>query len=143
MEFLTLPPWSVGGHCIGVDPYYLAFKAHEVGYVPDMILSGRKINESMVDWVFENLAKALCDAGSKISNSRIVVFGVTFKENCPDTRNSGALKLIDKLVDAGGHVYAIDPLVTENGSKQVGVTSCDFSNLERLGYRRCGFLCEP
>ena len=96
-NFLHFKPGLVGGHCIGVDPYYLAQKAQEYGYNPDIILSGRRINDSMGSFVADEVIKALINKKSDIKNSKILIMGVTFKENCPDYRNSGVFNMISRL----------------------------------------------
>ena len=96
-NFLPFKPGLVGGHCIGVDPYYLAQKAQEFGYNPEIILSGRRINDSMGKFVVDEVVKALISNKQVVKNSKILVLGITFKENCPDTRNSGVVGVINRL----------------------------------------------
>ena len=90
-NFLNFSPGLVGGHCIGVDPYYLTYKAQEVGYQPEIILAGRKLNDDMSLYIANKFATELDEQGIPIKNARILVMGITFKENCPDTRNSKVL----------------------------------------------------
>ena len=97
MEFLNFQPGLVGGHCIGVDPYYLTYKAQEVGYEPEIILAGRKLNDSMAGNVANRFLNALkVSALKETCDLNILVMGITFKENCPDIRNS---KVIDLIYD--------------------------------------------
>ncbi len=96
-NFLNFKPGLVGGHCIGVDPYYLTFKAKTIGYNPKIILSGRKINDNMGKYVASQFVKSMKEKKIKVKNSKILIMGLTFKENCADTRNSGVKTVIDKL----------------------------------------------
>jgi len=91
MEFFTFSAWTCWGHCIGVDPYYLTHKAEELGYIPQMILSGRRINDEMASYAARNIIKLMVQNGIDVSRSRVGVLGITFKENCPDIRNSKVL----------------------------------------------------
>ena len=113
-NFLDFKPGLVGGHCIGVDPYYLASKAAQVGYCPDVILSGRRVNDSMASYVAETTLKLLSKLGRTLSRSVIVVCGLTFKENCPDVRNSRAFDIVDTLLEWEANVLLCDPLLSEN-----------------------------
>ncbi len=108
-NFLNFRPGLVGGHCIGVDPYYLTYKAQEVGYLPEVILAGRRLNDSVGRYVAESCVKAMANSGTPIGGSTVTVLGVTFKENCPDTRNSKVFDMIDELVSFGIKVQAVDP----------------------------------
>jgi UDP-N-acetyl-D-galactosamine dehydrogenase len=108
-NFLPFKPGLVGGHCIGVDPYYLAHKAKALGYNPQVILSGREVNDQMSLFVTNKIIDLLSAAGKKIQGSSILVLGVTFKENCPDIRNSKVFEIIQTLKDNGGKVEAFDP----------------------------------
>ena len=108
-NFLSFKPGLVGGHCIGVDPYYLAQKAQESGYNPEIILSGRRINESMGGFVADEVIKALIENGSVIKNSKVLVLGITFKENCPDIRNTGVVSVINRLKEFGLDTTIYDP----------------------------------
>ena len=96
-NFLPFRPGLVGGHCIGVDPYYLTFKAQSIGYHPEVILSGRKINDGMGSYVASQLIKAMINKKINIAESRILIMGITFKENCPDIRNSRVVDIISEL----------------------------------------------
>lgn len=108
-NFLKFYPGLVGGHCIGVDPYYLTYKAEAMGYHSQVILSGRKINDDMGKYVAENTVKKMIKAKKQVNGSRIAVFGVTFKENCPDVRNSKAIDIIRELEEYGIEVLVVDP----------------------------------
>ena len=109
-NFLPFKPGLVGGHCIGVDPYYLAQKAQELGYNPEIILSGRRINDSMGAFVADEVIKALIDIGKPIKNTKVLILGITFKENCPDIRNTGVINVIKRLNDFGLITSVFDPL---------------------------------
>jgi UDP-N-acetyl-D-galactosamine dehydrogenase len=108
-NFLPFKPGLVGGHCIGVDPYYLAHKAKAVGYDPRVILSGRDVNDQMSAFVCHKLIQLLADTGKKIHGAKVLVLGVTFKENCPDFRNSKVFEIIHQLKAEGAMVAAFDP----------------------------------
>lgn len=108
-NFLPFKPGLVGGHCIGVDPYYLAQKAQELGYNPEIILSGRRINDSMGAFVADEVIKALIKNGAAIKNARVLVLGITFKENCPDIRNTGVVGVIHRLNEFGLNTTIYDP----------------------------------
>ena len=110
-NFLPFKPGLVGGHCIGVDPYYLAQKAQEMGYNPEIILSGRRINDSMGSFIADEVIKALIDVDKSIKNSRVLVLGITFKENCPDIRNTGVIGVVNRLKEFGLDVEIYDPWV--------------------------------
>ena len=108
-NFLPFKPGLVGGHCIGVDPYYLAHKAKAVGYHPKVILSGRDVNDQMSAFVSHKLIQLLAQTGKKIQGAKVLVLGVTFKENCPDFRNSKVFDIIGQLKKEGADVSAFDP----------------------------------
>jgi UDP-N-acetyl-D-galactosamine dehydrogenase len=108
-NFLPFKPGLVGGHCIGVDPYYLAHKAKTVGYHPQVILSGRDVNDQMSAFVSNKLIQLLAQKGKKIQGAKVLVLGVTFKENCPDFRNSKVFDIIAQLKKEGADVAAFDP----------------------------------
>jgi UDP-N-acetyl-D-galactosamine dehydrogenase len=109
-NFLPFKPGLVGGHCIGVDPYYLAQKAQEIGYNPEIILSGRRINDSMGSFVADQVIKALIKINKVVNKSKILILGITFKENCPDIRNTGVVGVIKRFEDFGLEVTIYDPL---------------------------------
>ena len=108
-NFLPFRPGLVGGHCIGVDPYYLTFKAEELGYHPEVILSGRRINDNMGAWVANKVVKLLIQKGHTVNQSKVLVLGITFKENCPDIRNSKVIDIIQELKEFGTQVEIYDP----------------------------------
>jgi UDP-N-acetyl-D-galactosamine dehydrogenase len=108
-NFLPFKPGLVGGHCIGVDPYYLAYKAKAVGYDPRVILSGRDVNDQMSAFVSNKLIQLLAQTGKEIKDAKVLVLGVTFKENCPDFRNSKVFEIIHQLKVEGADVSAFDP----------------------------------
>lgn len=109
-NFLQFKPGLVGGHCIGVDPYYLTHKAQELKYNPEIILAGRRLNDNMGIYVANQVIKLMIKKGHKIENSNVLVLGVTFKENCPDIRNSKVIDLINELKEFDCHVDVHDPL---------------------------------
>jgi UDP-N-acetyl-D-galactosamine dehydrogenase len=109
-NFLPFRPGLVGGHCIGVDPYYLTHKAEMLGYHPQVILAGRRINDGMAAWVAQQTVKQMIDAGSCIKGAKVIVLGLTFKENCPDIRNSKVAELVRELQDYGCEVLVHDPI---------------------------------
>jgi UDP-N-acetyl-D-galactosamine dehydrogenase len=108
-NFLPFRPGLVGGHCIGVDPYYLTYKAEQLGYIPQVILAGRRINDNMGRYVARNLVKRMLQNGLDVPRCRVGVLGITFKENCPDIRNSKVVDLIHELRDHGTQVVVVDP----------------------------------
>jgi UDP-N-acetyl-D-glucosamine/UDP-N-acetyl-D-galactosamine dehydrogenase len=112
-NFLGFTPGLVGGHCIGVDPYYLTYKALQLGYQPDVILAGRRINDSMGKYVAEQTIKLMLSRRLHVTDSRILILGMTFKENCPDTRNSRVPDIIKTLQSYHANVEVYDPWVEE------------------------------
>lgn len=108
-NFLKYKPGLVGGHCISVDPYYLAHKAEQLGYHPDVILSGRRVNDSIAKFIASKVVKLLIAKGSVIKNSQALILGVTFKENCPDVRNTKVIDIYNELKDYGVEVDIYDP----------------------------------
>jgi UDP-N-acetyl-D-galactosamine dehydrogenase len=108
-NFLNFSPGLVGGHCIGVDPYYLTHKAESLGYHPEVILSGRRINDNMGKHIASETIKLLIKSGKNVKGSNILVLGITFKENCPDIRNSKVIDIINELQDFGVMVHVSDP----------------------------------
>lgn len=109
-NFLKFYPGLVGGHCIGVDPYYLTYKAEEMGYHSQVILSGRKINDNMGKYVAENTVKKMIKANKQVNGSKVAIFGFTFKENCPDVRNTKVIDIIKELQEYGIEVQIVDPV---------------------------------
>lgn len=108
-NFIKFKPGLVGGHCIGVDPYYLTFKAESLGYHPQVILSGRRINDSMGKYVAERCVKEIIHAGGTVKGAVVSLLGLTFKENCPDLRNSKVVDIYEELKDYGIEVQIFDP----------------------------------
>lgn len=108
-NFLPFRPGLVGGHCIGVDPYYLAQKAQEVGYHPEIILAGRRLNDTMGQYVASEIVKLMIQRDIKIKGSKILMLGITFKENCPDIRNTKAIDVYRQLVGFSANVDLLDP----------------------------------
>jgi UDP-N-acetyl-D-galactosamine dehydrogenase len=108
-NFLPFKPGLVGGHCIGVDPYYLTYKAESLGYHPEVILAGRRINDTMGIFVAAKVVKLMIQRSSSVKGSRILVLGITFKENCPDIRNSRVIDVIKEFQDFGANVEVHDP----------------------------------
>ena len=113
-NFLPFKPGLVGGHCIGVDPYYLTFKAQELKYNPEIILAGRRINDGMAEYVSYKLDAAIKKDNPILKNSKVLILGLTFKENCPDLRNSKVFDIVSSLVKIGYIVDVYDPLVRES-----------------------------
>ena len=112
-NFLNFRPGLVGGHCIGVDPYYLTHKAQELGFHPEMILAGRRINDNMGKYAADQVVKLMIKRGVLINSARVLVLGLTFKENCPDIRNSRVIDVIEELRDFGCRVDVYDPWADE------------------------------
>ncbi|WP_405356824.1 nucleotide sugar dehydrogenase [Fusobacterium animalis] len=121
-NFLPFKPGLVGGHCIGVDPYYLANKAEELGYHAEVILSGRKTNDNMGKFIAEKTIKKLIEAGKVVKNSHVLIMGLTFKENCPDLRNSKVEDIIKELKEYNVNISVTDPLANKlEAIKEYGV----------------------
>jgi len=117
-NFIKLTPGLVGGHCIGVDPYYLTFKAEEVGYRPDLILAARQINNGMGKYIADQTIKEMIKAGKMIKGANVLMLGVTFKEECPDMRNTKVIDIIEELESFGTNVDVYDPWIDyEVGTK--------------------------
>ena len=110
-NFLPFKPGLVGGHCIGVDPYYLAQKAQELGYHPEIILAGRRLNDSMGAYVASEVVKLMLKNDIKVIGSELLMLGITFKENCPDVRNTKVTDVIKHLKEFGVNVTVYDPWV--------------------------------
>lgn len=113
-NFLKFKPGLVGGHCIGVDPYYLAYKAESLGYYPQVILSGRRVNDNMSTFVAEKVIKLMIDKDIRIKGAKVLILGITFKENCPDVRNTKVIDMHKRLTSFGLDVDILDPLADEN-----------------------------
>jgi UDP-N-acetyl-D-glucosamine/UDP-N-acetyl-D-galactosamine dehydrogenase len=112
-NFLPFRPGLVGGHCIGVDPYYLTHKAEMLGYHPQVILAGRRINDGMAAFIAQQTVKHMINAGSHIKGSKVIVLGLTFKENCPDLRNSKVADVVSELKNYGCEVHVHDPIAAK------------------------------
>ena len=117
-NFIKLKPGLVGGHCIGVDPYYLTYKAEELGYKPNLILGARQINNGMGKYIAEQTIKEMIRADKKVKNANILVLGVTFKEDCPDMRNTKVVDIIEELKSYGCVIDVYDPWVDRDEPKQ-------------------------
>ncbi len=129
-NFLPFRPGLVGGHCIGVDPYYLTYKADKVGYHPQIILAGRRINDGMGHYVAEQTVKQMIRNGSPVKGARINVLGLTFKENCPDLRNSRVIDVIQELRSYGAEVYVHDPVPAQDEAEdEYGITLLPWEQL--------------
>ena len=120
-NFLRFTPGLVGGHCIPVDPYYLTYKAQEVGFHPELILAGRRINDGMGRYVAQETVKLLIKARRVVPDSRVLVLGATFKENVPDARNSRVVDLVHELQEYGCHVEVYDPLIPPDEQQRLGL----------------------
>jgi UDP-N-acetyl-D-galactosamine dehydrogenase len=132
-NFLPFRPGLVGGHCIGVDPYYLTHKAESVGYHPEVILAGRRINDGIGKFVAERTVKMMIQSGQNVKASRVGVLGLTFKEDCPDLRNSKAVDIVRELESYGMEVLVHDPLANAEEAKQhYGISLCEWAELEYL-----------
>lgn len=117
-NFLPFRPGLVGGHCIGVDPYYLTHKAQSIGYQPEIILSGRRLNDGMGEYVVGQLVKALLKRRIHVYGGRILIMGLTFKENCPDLRNTRVIDIVHELQEYGIQVDVYDPWVSAAAAQQ-------------------------
>ena len=118
-NFLKFKPGLVGGHCIGVDPYYLVHKAESLGYTPQVILSGRRVNDNMGMFIANKLIKTMIKRGMKLKNSKVLLLGITFKENCPDIRNTKVIDIYRELKEFGLEVDVYDPHACIQETKRV------------------------
>ena len=157
-NFLPFKPGLVGGHCIGVDPYYLTYKAKAIGYNPKIILAGRELNDKMGNYVASQLIKAMKKKSIRIKNSKILVMGLTFKENCADIRNSGVKNVIKRLRKFGCNVDIFDPWVNSTNIKKVYkinlvssliknkydgiVIAVAHNNFKKIGINKISKLCK-
>ncbi|MCP4118766.1 MAG: nucleotide sugar dehydrogenase [Desulfobacteraceae bacterium] len=133
-NFLPFRPGLVGGHCIGVDPYYLTFKAQSEGYHPEIILAGRRINDNMGRFVVEKTIKMMINAGKNIKQSKVGVLGLTFKEDCPDLRNTRVVDIISELESYGVEVLVHEPMADpEEAMAYYNVRLCSWEELNNLG----------
>ena len=132
-NFLPFRPGLVGGHCIGVDPYYLTHKAQSIGYQPEIILSGRRLNDSMGEYVVSQLVKAMLKKRIHVQGARVLIMGLTFKENCPDLRNTRVVDIVKELAEYGIQVDVFDPWVKpEEVQREYGITP--IAELEQGAY---------
>jgi UDP-N-acetyl-D-galactosamine dehydrogenase len=132
-NFLNFSPGLVGGHCIGVDPYYLTYKAGQIGYNSQVILAGRHINDDMGKHVAGNLIKLLIKADKHIKNAKVAILGFTFKENCPDTRNTRVIDIISELGEYGVNPVIADPVANiEEAKREYGVHIVDIGELNNM-----------
>ncbi len=129
-NFLPFRPGLVGGHCIGVDPYYLTHKADMLGYHPQVILAGRRINDGMAAYVAQQTVKKIIQAGGAVKGAKVIVLGVTFKENCPDLRNSKVADVVKELKEFGCEVSVHDPLAAPSEAvHEYGITLTEWDAL--------------
>ena len=132
-NFLKFTPGLVGGHCIGVDPYYLTYKAEQVGYHSQIILSGRRINDGMGCYVAENAVKCLIRADRHIKGARVVILGFTFKENCPDTRNTRVIDVYHELMEYGITPLIADPQAdAQEAMHEYGIEFVDMDSIKNM-----------
>ncbi|MFZ5504644.1 MAG: nucleotide sugar dehydrogenase [Pseudomonadota bacterium] len=132
-NFLPFRPGLVGGHCIGVDPYYLTHKADMLGYHPQVILAGRRINDGMGKYVAEQTVKKLIQSGASVKGAKALVLGLTFKENCPDLRNSRVIDVIRELQSYGVEVIVHDPVAeSKEAEHEYGVSLTDWDDIPKV-----------
>ena len=132
-NFLNFTPGLVGGHCIGVDPYYLTYKAEQLGYHSQVILSGRRINDDMGKYVAENLVKSLIRADIPVKRAQVAILGFTFKENCPDTRNTKVIDIVRELEEYGIRPMIVDPVADAKEAKGLyGVELAGLSEVKEM-----------
>lgn len=134
-NFLPFTPGLVGGHCIGVDPYYLAQKAQEVGYFPEIILAGRRLNDTMGVYITSEVVKNMISRDIKIKNSKVLLLGITFKENCPDIRNSKVIDVYNELKTYNLDIDVYDPWANKDEVKEeYNIELTQFSEVEKTNY---------
>lgn len=132
-NFLNFYPGLVGGHCIGVDPYYLTYRAEMLGYHSQIILSGRRINDDMGKYVAENIVKSLIGADKAVKNAKVAILGFTFKENCPDTRNTKIIDIVNELKEYGINPVIADPQAdAEEAERLYGIKFTDISEIKEM-----------
>ena len=132
-NFLKFFPGLVGGHCIGVDPYYLTYKAEQIGYHSQVILAGRRINDDMGKYVAENVVKKLITAGKNVKDAKVAILGFTFKENCPDTRNTRVIDIMNELGEYGIVPVVADPVAdAEEGKQHYGIEFVDINTVKDM-----------
>ena len=120
-NFLPFRPGLVGGHCIGVDPYYLTHKAIELGHYPEVILAGRRINDAMGRYIADQVVLLMTRRGIHVAGARVIVLGLPFREDCPDTKNTRVVDMVERLQDYGASVDVLDPWVSAEQAKALGV----------------------
>ena len=131
-NFLDFTPGLVGGHCIGVDPYYLTYQAERLGYHSQVILSGRRINDDMGKYIAENLIKVLVKSNINVKNARVTILGCTFKENCPDVRNTKVVEIIKELLEYGISPEVIDPMADNQDTLECyGIRITDWNRAKK------------
>ena len=132
-NFLKFFPGLVGGHCIGVDPYYLTYKAEQLGYHSQIILSGRRINDDMGKYIAENVVKQLIKAEASVKGAKVAILGLTFKEDCPDTRNTKVMDIIDELAEYGITPVIYDPIADKDEAlKHYGIKLAEKEDLKDM-----------
>lgn len=132
-NFLPFRPGLVGGHCIGVDPYYLTYRAEQMGYIPQVLLAGRRINDNMGRYVARKGIKLVLKHGLSLSNLEAAVLGFTFKEDCPDVRNTKVIDIIKELTDYNTKVFCHDPVADKEDTKhEYGIDLCDFTEIPQV-----------
>ena len=132
-NFLKFTPGLVGGHCIGVDPYYLTHKAEQIGYLPQVILAGRRINDGMGKYVAENTVKQMIKAGKVIKGSKVLILGLTFKEDVPDIRNTKVVDIVAELKDYGVEVLIYDPFANPDETRhEYGLELTELANVGKV-----------
>jgi len=156
-NFLPFRPGSVGGHCIGVDPYYLTYKAESIGYYPQIISAGRRLNDGMGSYVAGQLVKEMLKRKIQVQGARVLIMGFTFKENCPDLRNTRVVDVVAELIEFGvvvdvydpwinpaeaGHEYGIAPILKPDPGAYEGIVLAvahdEFRQLGAEGIRAFG-----
>ena len=118
-NFISFNPGLVGGHCIGVDPYYLTYKAQQINYYPQVVLAGRRINDSMGSWIVDELILAMAKENLPIGNAKVLIAGISFKENCPDIRNTKVIDIVYKLKKYNMQIYVHDPVADVEEAKRI------------------------
>ena len=132
-NFLNFTPGLVGGHCIGVDPYYLTYRAEQIGYHPQVILAGRRINDSMGKYIAENTVKLLIKADKQIKGAKVMIMGFTFKENVPDCRNTRVIDIVSELMEYGIDVYVTDPITDKMDVKrEYGLELLTYEEIDKV-----------
>ena len=158
-NFLPFRPGLVGGHCIGVDPYYLTHKAQEIGYHPEVILAGRRINDNMGAYVTESVIKLMLKRRMHVADSSVLMLGLTFKENCPDLRNTRVVDMVKEFQNYGANVDVYDPWIDaeearheygitpisklENGKYEAVVLAVSHTQFRDMGVDKIRALCKP